>query len=174
MTIMKIAYWEFQVAQTQICEGETAVLEIIGKFRTVRHISHSDIWQHYSCTDCSKNQGNWKVKLKIITGYCRYIPPTLVHFHPMMTSWHANIFCITYPLWGNSPVTGGFPLQKDHWGKHLMDFYVHLNKLVLSNLGQSWLCCKSNIMIVCIILLTKSCSTFGPATYGLPKCKQLR
>ena len=32
--------------------------------------------------------------------------------HHMMTSSNGNIFCVTGPLWGNSPVIGEFPSQR--------------------------------------------------------------
>ena len=37
----------------------------------------------------------------------------------MKRSWHGNSFCITGCLWGNSPVTGGFPSQMASNAEHL-------------------------------------------------------
>ena len=51
----------------------------------------------------------------------------LFYFH-MMTSSTGNIFCVTGPLWGNSPVTGEFPSQRPVTRSFDVLCYLHLNK----------------------------------------------
>ena len=45
----------------------------------------------------------------------------------MMTSSNGNVFRVTGPLWGNQPVTGGFPLTK----ASDVIFDLRLNKLTI-------------------------------------------
>ena len=53
---------------------------------------------------------------------------------PMMTSSNGNIFRVTSPLWGNSPVIGEFPPQKPVTQSFDVFFDLRLNKLS----KQSW------------------------------------
>ena len=49
-------------------------------------------------------------------------------WHRMMTSSNGNIFRVTGHLWGESPVTGGFPLQRPVTPSFDVPFYLRLNK----------------------------------------------
>ena len=49
-------------------------------------------------------------------------------FLHMMTSSNGNIFRVTGPLWGNSPVTGEFPSQRPVTRGYDVFFDLRLNK----------------------------------------------
>ena len=54
----------------------------------------------------------------------------LVH---KMTASNGNIFRVTGPLWGNSPVTGEFPVQRPGMRSFDAVFDLHLNKGWVNN-----------------------------------------
>ena len=47
-----------------------------------------------------------------------------------MMSWHENTFHDTIPLWGESTITGGFPLQGPVTKSFETVFAVSLNELL--------------------------------------------
>ena len=56
----------------------------------------------------------------------------------MMTSSNGNIFYVTGPLWGNSPVTGEFPSQRPVMWSFDVFFNLRLNKRVSKQLRPWW------------------------------------
>ena len=56
--------------------------------------------------------------------------------HLMMTSLNGNIFRVTGPLWGESPVDSP---HKGQWGGALIFFFdLHLNKRLNKQSGRLW------------------------------------
>ena len=65
------------------------------------------------------------VDIEINSGGCRLAGKSLWNF--VMTSSNGNIFRITGPLWGEPPVTGGFPSQRPVTRSFDAFFDLHLN-----------------------------------------------
>ena len=55
----------------------------------------------------------------------------------MMTSWNENIFRVTGPLWGEPPVTDGFPSQRPVMWSFDVFFDLHLNKRLIKQ-SRRW------------------------------------
>ena len=55
-----------------------------------------------------------------------------------MTSWNGNIFCVTGPLWGNSPVTSEFPSQRSVTRSLDVFFDLGLDKRLSKQSGRRW------------------------------------
>ena len=56
----------------------------------------------------------------------------------MMTVSNGNIFCVIGPLWGESPVTGGFPLQRSVALSFDVFFGLRLNKPLNEQSRRRW------------------------------------
>ena len=56
-----------------------------------------------------------------------------VFLYSIMASSNGNFFCVTGPLWGNPPVTGGFPSQRPVTRSFDVFFYLRLNKRFSNN-----------------------------------------
>ena len=56
----------------------------------------------------------------------------------MTTPWHGNVFRITGTLWGNPPVTGGFPSQRAS-NEELWYFILSLNELLNKHPKGWWI-----------------------------------
>ena len=74
-----------------------------------------------------------------------------------MTSSNGNIFHVTGPLWGNPPITGGFPSQRpvarSFDGFFDMRLKQTTEKTVLETPGRSlWRYCNGNICRGCLIV----------------------
>ena len=62
-------------------------------------------------------------------------PPIILKSYCMMTSSNGNVFRVTGPLCGNSPVTGEFPSQRPVTRSFDVSFDLQLNKRLSK---QSW------------------------------------
>ena len=66
----------------------------------------------------------------VIIGRCT---ECLVGVQNTMKSWNGNIFRVTGPLWGNTPVTSGFPSQRPVTRSFDVFLDLRLNKRSLNN-----------------------------------------
>ena len=64
--------------------------------------------------------------------------PFYVYSDSMMTSSNGTIFRFTCPLWGEPPLTGGFPSQRPVTRSFDVLFDLRLNKRLSKQSGRRW------------------------------------
>ena len=98
---------------------------------------------HNSCVTCWLNRlcrPTTKITSKILVtvhlSFVREIPLTKSSNHDDVIKW--DIFPVTGPLWGESPVTGGFPSQRPLTQSFGVFFDLRLNKRLSKQSRRRW------------------------------------
>ena len=100
-------------------------------------------WHHNSviCLFCSEITGETTVNTCLFIKYRYHCARETAHLTitlPMMTSSNGNIFRVTGPLCGNSPVIGEFPSQRPVTQSFDVSFDLRPNKRLSKQLWGWW------------------------------------
>ena len=80
-----------------------------------------DLWYHLESLGHNNNDSN-----------------IIISVYNIMMSSNGNIFCFIGPLWGDPPVTGGFPSQRPVTRSFDVIFDLHLNRWLSKQLWCQW------------------------------------